>query len=226
MTLKIDEKCVEELTCRFKIDIRNLTNCDPSTRRSKKITFIGLLLRSVMLFELKKFRGVTHHGTEEWCKNWRGIETDMRNLTKFETQALKSLKNVQFYGFHLNKVCIVWPKKVLRIYLSWQWRVLQNLKKNWLVVWKMAEEIWQILTWALKSLKIFNFIGLRLSKVYIVSTKTLQRNYLSWHWRVIQNLERNCLAVSNFTWGIWQILTQVLESLKIFNFNWLLLTKV
>ena len=31
MTLKNDEKSEEELTCRFKIDIRNLRNFDPST---------------------------------------------------------------------------------------------------------------------------------------------------------------------------------------------------
>ena len=31
MTLKNDGKSEEELTCRFKIDMRNLTNFDPST---------------------------------------------------------------------------------------------------------------------------------------------------------------------------------------------------
>ena len=36
MTLKNDEKSEEELTCQFKIDIRNLTNFDLSTRKSQK----------------------------------------------------------------------------------------------------------------------------------------------------------------------------------------------
>ena len=31
-------------------------------------------------------------------------------------------------------------KKVQRSYLSWHWRVIQNLKKNWLVVGKWQEE--------------------------------------------------------------------------------------
>ena len=31
MTMKNDAKFEEELTCHFKIDIRNLTNYDPST---------------------------------------------------------------------------------------------------------------------------------------------------------------------------------------------------
>ena len=36
MTLKNDAKFEEKLTCRFKIDMKNLTNFDPSTRKSKK----------------------------------------------------------------------------------------------------------------------------------------------------------------------------------------------
>ena len=38
MTMKNDEKSEEELTCHFKIDIRNLTNFDWGTRKSKKFT--------------------------------------------------------------------------------------------------------------------------------------------------------------------------------------------
>ena len=36
MTLKNDEKFEEELTSRFKINMRNLTNFNPSTRKSQK----------------------------------------------------------------------------------------------------------------------------------------------------------------------------------------------
>ena len=36
MALKNDGKFEEELTCRFKIDMTNLTNFDPSTRKSQK----------------------------------------------------------------------------------------------------------------------------------------------------------------------------------------------
>ena len=36
MTMKNDAKFEEQLTCRFKIDMGNLTNFDPSTRKSKK----------------------------------------------------------------------------------------------------------------------------------------------------------------------------------------------
>ena len=36
MTLKNDEKSEEELTCRVKTDMSNLTNFDPNTRKSQK----------------------------------------------------------------------------------------------------------------------------------------------------------------------------------------------
>ena len=39
MTMKNDNKIKEELTCCFKIDIRNLTNFDPSTQKYKKNFF-------------------------------------------------------------------------------------------------------------------------------------------------------------------------------------------
>ena len=36
MAMKSDTKIEEELTCRFQIDMRNLTNFDSSTQKSKK----------------------------------------------------------------------------------------------------------------------------------------------------------------------------------------------
>ena len=47
-------------------------------------------------FELKKYRGVIFHYTEEWCKIWRGLtcqfKIDMRILTNFDLSILKSQK--------------------------------------------------------------------------------------------------------------------------------------
>ena len=39
MTMKNDEKIEEELTCQFKVDMRNLSNFYPSTQKSQKFTF-------------------------------------------------------------------------------------------------------------------------------------------------------------------------------------------
>ena len=71
----------------------------------------------------------------------------------------------------MSKIYLSKAKKVQRCYLSWNWRGIQNLERNWLVVSKLTEVIWQILTWALKSLKDFHFNGLHLRKVYIAWTK-------------------------------------------------------
>ena len=37
MAMKNDTKFEEELTCQFKIDMRNLTNFDPSTPKYQKV---------------------------------------------------------------------------------------------------------------------------------------------------------------------------------------------
>ena len=47
MTMKNDAKIEEELTCQFKIDMKNLTNFDPNTRKFKNLRFNGLLLTKV-----------------------------------------------------------------------------------------------------------------------------------------------------------------------------------
>ena len=39
MTMKNDGKFEEELICGFKIDMRNLTKFDPSTRKSQNVPF-------------------------------------------------------------------------------------------------------------------------------------------------------------------------------------------
>ena len=97
------------------------------------------------------------------------------------------------------------------ICVSWHWRLMQNLKKNWFVVSKLIR-IWWILIRALKSLKNLHFDWLLAWKVCTVWSKNVQRSYLSWHKRVMQNLKKNWLVVWKITWGIWQIFTRALES--------------
>ena len=90
MTLRNDEKPEEELTCRFKIDIRNLTNFDPSTQKSQKFA------PKYIMFELKKNRGVMFDSTQDWYKVWRKTGLCFQKLTwetwQIFTRALKSLQ--------------------------------------------------------------------------------------------------------------------------------------
>ena len=47
MAMTNDAKFVEELTWQFKIDMRNLTNFDLSTRKTQKLALYRLLLNKV-----------------------------------------------------------------------------------------------------------------------------------------------------------------------------------
>ena len=117
-------------------------------------------------------------------RNWLVVSKLTWGIWQILTRALENLKNFHFNALLLSKVYIAWAKKVQMSYISSHWREIQNLERNLLVVSKLTCGIWQILTWALKSVKNFHINGFLLSKVYIIWA---QRSYLSWHWRVMQN---------------------------------------
>ena len=183
---------------------------------SKILTLMGSFWAEYILFELKKYRGVIFHDTEGWYKIWRGIDLSFQNWQEeFDIVWLEHLEVSKFFPL----MGSFWAKYILfelknTEELSFMtWRVIQNLEWNQLVAWKLTWGIWQILTWSLESLKNIHFNGLLLSKVYIVWAKKVQRSYLSWHWRVIQNSERNRLVVcfkidmrnlTNFDLSTWK----------------------
>ena len=133
--------------------------------------------------------------------------------------------NSYFDRLLLLKVYKVSAKKVWRIYVSWYQRVVQNLKRNLFFVSKMTR-IWWILIRALKILKTLHLDWSLLCKVYNVWPKKVQSSYISWHWRVMQNLKKNWLVVWKMTWEIWQIFIRTLESIKICTFMGSFLSKV
>ena len=65
MTLKSDVKFEEKpIFCLIKDN--NLVNFDPSTQKSEKFcTLVGLYYRNCITFDLKKYRGIIFHDTEE-----------------------------------------------------------------------------------------------------------------------------------------------------------------
>ena len=132
--------------------------------------------------------------------------------------------NLYFDRLLLLKVYKISAKKVQRSHVSWLWRGIQNLKKNWFVVSKLTR-IWRVLTWALENLKKLRFDRLLMCKLFNAWPKKVERSYLSWHWRVMQNLKKNWLVVWKMAWGIWQIFTRTLESVKIRTLMWSLTMK-
>ena len=84
---------------------------------SKIFILMGSFWAKYILFELKKYRGVIFHETEEGYKIWREIDLSFQNwhkkFDKFWPEH-SSLKNIHFNGLRLIKVYIVWVKKVQR----------------------------------------------------------------------------------------------------------------
>ena len=87
-----------------------------------------------------------------------------------------------------------------------KWRTMQTFEEELiLAVSKLTWGIWQILTRALKNLKNLLFNWLFWPKYIMFELRKVQRRYVWWHWRLMQNLEGKWLVLSKMTWGIWQI---------------------
>ena len=135
-------------------------------------------------------------------------------------RALKILKKLHFDWSFLCKVYIIWRKKVQRSYLSWHGTIMPNLKKNWLVVWKVTLGIWHVFTRTHGCVKRKTLLG---------SFSTKQKMYEIKHYRgVICNDTEEWwkfwrgIGLSFQNW-IWQFVIQAHENL---NINGLLLSKI
>ena len=88
MTMKNDTKIEEELTCRFKIDIRNFTNFDPSTQKSKKFVFqLASCDQSTYCLSYKSTEELSFMTLKSYAnfeeKLTCGLKRDLRNLAAF-----------------------------------------------------------------------------------------------------------------------------------------------
>ena len=163
MTLKGDAKFKGKLTCGLKNDIRNLVNFHASSRKSENLHFDGLLLSKAykVLDEKVQKSYLSWHWwvMQSLKKNWPLVpKNDMTNLVNFHMSSGKS-GNLHFDVLLLLIPCKVSAKKVQKSHLSWHWRMIQTLKKNSLIVWKMTWIIWSTLTQALENLKICTLMG-------------------------------------------------------------------
>ena len=115
---------------------------------------IGTLIASFCLKlemdELKIYRGVMCHDTKDWCKIWREIDMLVQNwqeeFDEFWPKHSKISKIFTLMGCFWPKYIMFELKKVQRSYVWLHWRLMQNLKENWLVLSKMTWRIWQIFT--------------------------------------------------------------------------------
>ena len=100
------------------------------------------------------------------------LKNDMMNLVNFNANSGWS-ENLNLYVVLLSIAYKVSAEKRQKSYFSWHWRVIQNLNKSSLFVWKLTWEIWWILTRAWDILTAA-FDGIFLSKVCNVWAKIIQ----------------------------------------------------
>ena len=83
----------------------------------------------------------------------------------------------------------------------------------------------QTFDWSIENSPNLYFDRLLSLKVYKISAKKVQRSYVSWHWRLMQDLiKKTQFVVSKMTRICW-ILIQALKSLENSHFDWSLLCK-
>ena len=150
---------------------------DCSGENSPNLYFDRLLLRKAYKVSAKK-------SMEEICLMIPRVVQNLKKNLFFVSKmtriwwmliwALRSLKHFHFDWFSLCKICNVWLKKVQRGYILWHWKVMQNLKQNWLVVWKMTRNLANFYqnTWKCQN---WFFHGILLSKVEDAWAINLQR---------------------------------------------------
>ena len=125
-------------------------------------TLIDFFYWKYIKFQLKKVQMSYvswYWRVEQNLKKKRFFISKITKIWWILIRALRSLKNLPFDWSVLCKVYDVWPKKVQRSCNSWHWGIMQNLKKKWLVVWKMTWGIWQIFIRTRESVKIGTFMG-------------------------------------------------------------------
>ena len=113
MTIKNDTKIEEELTCHFKIDMRNFTNFDPSTRKSKNFVFwLAPCDQSIYCWRYKSTEELSFMTLKRYANSEEkltcGLKKDLRNLANFHQSTWKC-QNWDFEGILLSKVEKVWP---------------------------------------------------------------------------------------------------------------------
>ena len=117
-----------------------------------------------------------------------GLKNDVRNMVNFHPTT-QNPKNFYFmssfwwaHGIFLSKVENALAKNLQSSSVSWQRRMMQNMKRNWLVISKLTWWIGQILIRALQSLKYLQFNEQNI--LYNVWAKKVQRSYFSWYCKV------------------------------------------
>ena len=192
-------------------------------REHLKVPKIFILMCSFrakyILFELKKYRGVIFHETEEGYKFWNWH----KECGKFWPEHSKISKIFTLMGFFRAKYILFKLKKYKGIIFheteeGYKIRrgtglSFQNWRKQFDKFWPEHSKVLKIFTLIGPFYTFFHFNRLLL---YIFWAKKVQRGYLSWNWRGIQNLERIHLSFQDWHKEFDEFWPEPSEVLKIF----------
>ena len=120
----------------------------------------------------------------------------------------RETENLHFNQLLLSKACKVSDEKVQKSYVSWHWKVMQILEKNWLLVPKMSWWIWWILMRAVASLKICTFMCTTFIESILCLCHKSREELCDITQKIDASLKRSWLVLWKMTRGICQILTQ------------------
>ena len=81
MKLKRNAKFRDKMTCGFNYYVKNLVNFHLTTQKSENFTLMRCFCPKHIMFELKKYRGVIFHDTEQWCKIWINPDLVVSKMT-------------------------------------------------------------------------------------------------------------------------------------------------
>ena len=121
----------------------------------KNCTLMGSFCRNNTMFQLENSEELyvmILKGDAKFKGNWH-VAWKIRDFINFHATSQKP-ENLHFDRILLPKVYKDLDEKIQKGYVSWHWRVMQSLKKNWLFVPRMTWGIWWLFTQPLKSLKI------------------------------------------------------------------------
>ena len=104
-------------------------------------------------------------------ENWLVLSKMTSGIIENVHQSTFESLNSKFDGILLSKAKTARALNLQGSFVSWQWRMISNLNRNWLVGSKLTWGIWQILPRALENLKNLHFNRLLLTKVYNVWAK-------------------------------------------------------
>ena len=105
---RVMQSLKKKLALGSKKDTRNLVNFHPTTQMSRNFSSMGHFCPKYLRFELKQYRGVVFHDTEQWCTICINLDHVVSKMTwrigwTF-IRALKVLKVVHWWALFVKTI--------------------------------------------------------------------------------------------------------------------------